>query len=77
MMPDIAVLDPDVTLLPKKLTAATGVDAFVHNLEAYIMNVYHPIADAIAKEGIYKCFKMLQRMPLKMGMTLLLEVKCY
>ena len=60
MMPDIAVLDPDVTLLlPKKLTAATGVDAFVHNLEAYIMNVYHPIADAIAKEGIYKCFKYL------------------
>ncbi|MBK8946181.1 MAG: iron-containing alcohol dehydrogenase [Ignavibacteriae bacterium] len=60
MMPDIAVLDPEVTLLlPKKLTAATGVDAFVHNLEAYIMDVFHPIADAIAKEGIYKCFKFL------------------
>ncbi len=60
MMPDIAVLDPEVTLLlPKKLTAATGVDAFVHNLEAYLMNVFHPIADAIAKEGIYKCFKYL------------------
>ncbi|MCB9219748.1 MAG: iron-containing alcohol dehydrogenase [Ignavibacteriales bacterium] len=60
MMPDIAVLDPEVTLLlPKNLTAATGVDAFVHNLEAYIMDVFHPIADAIAKEGIYKCFKFL------------------
>ncbi|MCB9260010.1 MAG: iron-containing alcohol dehydrogenase [Ignavibacteriales bacterium] len=60
MMPDIAVLDPEVTLLlPENLTAATGVDAFVHNLEAYIMDVFHPIADAIAKEGIYKCFKFL------------------
>ncbi|MBK7106960.1 MAG: iron-containing alcohol dehydrogenase [Ignavibacteriae bacterium] len=60
MMPDIAVLDPEVTLLlPKKLTAATGVDAFVHNLEAYIMDTFHPYADAIAKEAISRCFKYL------------------
>ncbi len=60
MMPDIAVLDPEITIsLPAKLTAATGVDAFVHNLEAYIMNVFHPFADGLAKEGIYRSFKYL------------------
>ena len=60
MMPDIAVLDPEITLsLPPKLTAATGVDAFVHNLEAYIMDVFHPFADGLAKEGIYRSFKYL------------------
>ena len=60
MMPDIAVLDPEITLsLPPKLTAATGVDAFVHNLEAYIMDNFHPFADGLAKEGIYRSFKFL------------------
>ena len=60
MMPDIAVLDPEITMsLPPKLTAATGVDAFVHNLEAYIMDVFHPFADGLAKEGIYRSFKYL------------------
>ncbi len=60
MMPDIAVLDPEITLsLPPKLTAATGVDAFVHNLEAYIMDVFHPMADGMAKEALGRCYKNL------------------
>jgi alcohol dehydrogenase class IV len=60
LMPTIAVLDPEITVsLPARLTAATGVDAFVHNLEAYLMDTYHPFADALAKEGIYRCFKYL------------------
>ena len=60
MMPTIAVLDPEITVsLPPKLTAATGVDAFVHNLEAYIIDAFHPFADGIAKEGIYRSFKFL------------------
>lgn len=60
MMPDIALLDPELTeSLPPKLTAATGVDAFVHNLEAYIMDTFHPFADGLAKEGIYRCYKYL------------------
>ena len=59
-MPDIAVLDPEITLsLPPKLTAATGVDAFVHNLEAYIMDVFHPMADGMAKEALGRCYKYL------------------
>ncbi len=60
MMPDIAVLDPLITVsLPPKLTAATGVDAFVHNLEAYIMETYHPMADGLAKEAMEMCVKYL------------------
>ena len=60
MMPDIAVLDPNVTLkLPAKLTAATGADAFVHSLEAYIMEVFHPMADGIAKEAMEMCVNYL------------------
>ncbi len=60
LMPDIAVLDPELTVsMPAWLTAATGVDAFVHNLEAYIMDVFHPFADGIAKEGLEMCIKHL------------------
>ncbi len=60
MMPDIAVLDPLITIsLPAKLTAATGVDAFVHNLEAYIMETFHPMADGLAKEAMEMCVKYL------------------
>lgn len=60
MMPDIAVLDPLITVsLPPRLTAATGVDAFVHNLEAYIMETYHPMADGIAKEAMEMCVNFL------------------
>jgi len=60
MMPDIAVLDPLITVsLPAKLTAATGVDAFVHSLEAYIMETFHPMADGIAKEAMEMCVNNL------------------
>lgn len=60
MMPTIAVLDPELTLsLPAKLTAATGADAFVHNIEAYMIDTFHPFADALAKEGIERSFKNL------------------
>jgi len=60
LMPTIAVLDPELTVtMPRKLTAATGVDAFVHNLEAYMIDVFHPFADGIAKEGILRSFKNL------------------
>ncbi len=61
-MPTIAVLDPELTVsLPKGLTAATGVDAFVHNLEAYLINSFHPFADGLAREGIYRSFKYLPK----------------
>jgi len=60
LMPTIAVLDPEITVsLPPGLTAATGADAFVHNLEAYLMDTFHPLGDGIARQGIYMCYKYL------------------
>ena len=53
MLPDLVILDPELTLtLPAHLTAATGMDALAHCLEAYCSNVYHPMAQGIAVEGI-------------------------
>ena len=53
LMPDIAVLDPKLTIgLPPHITAATGMDAFTHCMEAYLVDSFHPMADAIALEGI-------------------------
>ena len=45
-LPSIVILDPILTLgLPAKITAATGMDALAHNLEAYCAPGYHPMAD--------------------------------
>jgi len=53
MMPGLVIADPVLTVgLPAHLTAATGLDAFVHNLEAYCATAYHPMADGIALEGL-------------------------
>jgi alcohol dehydrogenase class IV len=52
-LPSIVILDPALTLsLPAKITAATGMDALAHNLEAYCATGYHPMADGIALEGM-------------------------
>ena len=52
-LPSIVILDPVLTLgLPAKITAATGMDALAHNLEAYCAPGYHPMADGIALEGM-------------------------
>lgn len=53
MLPGRVILDPELTLaLPAKITAATGMDALSHNLEAFCSPFYHPMADGIAMEGI-------------------------
>lgn len=53
MLPAVVILDPEVTVgLPAQLTAATGMDALSHNLEAYCSDFYHPMAAGIALEGI-------------------------
>ena len=53
MLPSIVILDPNVTIeLSPFLTAATGMDALAHNLEAYCSSFYHPLAAGIALEGI-------------------------
>ncbi len=53
MLPATVILDPNLTLaLPAPLTAATGMDALSHNLEAYCSPLYHPMAEGIAMEGM-------------------------
>jgi len=53
MLPAVVILDPQLSVgLPAKLTAATGMDALSHALEAYCANSYHPMAEGIALEAI-------------------------
>jgi alcohol dehydrogenase class IV len=53
MLPAIVILDPELTLgLPPHVTAATGMDALSHCLEAYCAPGFHPMADGIAAEGM-------------------------
>ncbi len=53
IMPKVAILDPELTVgLPAKLTAATGMDALAHVLEAYCAPFYHPLAAGVALEGM-------------------------
>ena len=48
MLPEIVILDAELTVsLPSKITAATGMDALSHNLEAYCSPFYHPMAEAL------------------------------
>ena len=53
MMPSIVLEDPELTIgLPAHITAAVGMDALSHNLEAYCSPGYHPMAEGIAVEGM-------------------------
>ena len=53
MIPDLVILDPELTVgLPPHVTAATGMDALSHCLEAYFAPGLHPMADGIAVEGV-------------------------
>jgi alcohol dehydrogenase class IV len=49
----VVLADPELTFdLPAPVTAATGIDALSHNIEAYLAKDYHPICDGIAVEGV-------------------------
>lgn len=53
MMPELVIADPQLTVgLPSHITAATGLDAFVHSFEAYCSPAYHPMAEGIALESM-------------------------
>tara|TARA_B100001939_G_scaffold55152_1_gene44292 strand:- start:16 stop:1176 length:1161 start_codon:yes stop_codon:yes gene_type:complete len=53
ILPSIVILDPKLTVeLSPRLTAATGMDALAHNLEAFCAPNFHPMADGIALEGM-------------------------
>ena len=60
--PDLAVCDPELTLtLPPTLTAATGMDAFGHCLEAYLAKKDDPPGAAIALDGISRVVRYVER----------------
>ena len=62
MLPGLVILDPEVTTgLPAPLTAAVGMDALSHNLEAFCSPVYHPMAQGIALEGMRLIHEWLPR----------------
>ena len=54
LLPDVAVLDADLTLgLPPRVTAMTGVDAMVHAIEAYTSRLAkNPVSDNLAREAL-------------------------
>ena len=60
LLPRAAIVDPELTYgLPPRPTAATGLDAFTHCLEAYLSNGFHPLADAVAIDGIARVARAL------------------
>ncbi len=53
LIPDMALLDPELTVgMPAWLTAATGVDALSHLIEAYVSTRRHPLLDPLILHGI-------------------------
>lgn len=62
LLPARVILDPRLTVgLPPAITAATGMDALSHNLEALCSPSYHPMAEGIAIEGIRLVSEYLPR----------------
>jgi alcohol dehydrogenase class IV len=62
IMPRIVISDPELTVgLPSSVTAATGIDAFVHCFEALCAPGFHPLADGVALEGMRLIHRFLPR----------------
>ena len=62
MLPAIVIADPALTTgLPPALTAAVGMDALSHNLEAFSSPLHHPMAQGIALEGMRLIHHWLER----------------
>ncbi|QXU41925.1 iron-containing alcohol dehydrogenase [Pedobacter sp. D749] len=62
LMAQIVFADPELTMdLPSFITAATGMDALTHNMEAYLAKNFHPMCDGIALEGISLIKDSLER----------------
>jgi alcohol dehydrogenase class IV len=62
MMPRIVISDAELTVgLPRAITAATGIDAFVHCFEAFCAPGFHPLADGVALEGMRLIHQFLPR----------------
>lgn len=58
LIPDVAICDPELTLgLPKYLTAATGMDAVTHCIEAILTNLVNPPAEGIGYDGLERAIR--------------------
>ena len=61
LLPVKVLADPELTLgLPAKVTAATGMDALTHCVEAYLARGFHPLCDGIAIHGVRQIFASLR-----------------
>jgi len=62
MLPDLAVIDPDLTLsLPPAITAVTGLDAFTQLMESFVSSQSNALTDGICREGLHRVAHSLQR----------------
>ncbi|HMJ68280.1 MAG TPA: iron-containing alcohol dehydrogenase [Cyclobacteriaceae bacterium] len=62
LLAKIVFADPELTMgLPAPVTAATGMDALTHNMEAYIAKMPHPICEGIAMEGMALISQSLEK----------------
>lgn len=60
LMPDLAVIDPQFTMTaPPKITAATGLDAFCHAVEAYTSKKAQTLSDTFAVSAVKRIFQYL------------------
>ncbi len=60
--PSVALVDPDMTMgLPAKITAATGMDALTHAIEAYTATLSEPVTDSLALSAIELISKSLRK----------------
>ena len=62
LLAKIVFADPLLTMeLPAFITAATGMDALTHNMEAYLAKMPHPLCEGIGLEGIYLVSQSLEK----------------
>lgn len=62
LLAKVVFADPELTMdLPPFVTAATGMDALTHNMEAFLVNSFHPMCDGIALEGMRLVHESLER----------------
>jgi alcohol dehydrogenase class IV len=61
LVADLAICDPELTVsMPPGVTAATGVDALVHCIEAYANKAAHPTVDVYALEGVRRIGRSIE-----------------
>jgi len=61
LIPKVAICDPELTLgLPPLMTAATGMDAITHCIEAFLTPTVNPPAEGVALDGLYRGWRHIE-----------------